>query len=50
MKCSDKTDTHVKLEPERTVETTMLAGEAGVPFQPPLTGACGAAFSQIGWA
>ena len=42
MSCLDNPDTSAKAKPGRTGATTVLASEAGVPFQPPLAGACGA--------
>ena len=38
MNLSDNTDTCAESAPDRTVAITVLAREAGVPFQPPLDG------------
>lgn len=42
MNCLDNTDPPATTTPDRAVAATVLAREAGVPFQPPLAGACGA--------
>lgn len=38
---SNNTDTHAEAEPKRATARTVLACEAGIPFQPLLGGACG---------
>ena len=41
MNLSDKTDTGAKAAPDRATTVSVLAREAGVPFQPPLGSASG---------
>jgi hypothetical protein len=41
MNCSANTYTRAETAPDRAIEVTVLAREAGLPFQPPLSSASG---------